>query len=41
MDVVVEVEESSAIIIKNLDIMHRTAEASQLDKSDSRTLQKH
>jgi hypothetical protein len=41
MDVVVEAEESNAITVRHLDIMHQTAEASQLDKSDSQTLQKH
>ena len=39
-DEVEEVEESNAIIVKNMDIMHRTAEASQLNKSSSRILQK-
>jgi pectate lyase len=38
MDVVVKVEESNTITIRNLNIMHRTTEESQLD---SRTLQKH
>ena len=41
MDEVEEVEESNAIIVGNMDIMHPTAEASQLNKSSNRTLQKH